>query len=132
LGEAVTMQVLIPIRTWSEPNLRGHWAKRARRARGQREAARILVRAALAASAGKPPLEGNLRLAIRLTRVAMRQMDSDNLAAGLKAVRDGVSDALQMNDGDRRLDWQYAQQKGKRGEYAVLVTIQEESACLIP
>jgi hypothetical protein len=40
-------EVLLPIRTWSEPNLRVHWAKRARTAHRQRQAARLLVGAAL-------------------------------------------------------------------------------------
>ena len=38
----------LPIRTWSEPNLRAHWAQRARRVRRQRSAAKMLVRAAIA------------------------------------------------------------------------------------
>ncbi|HPD18011.1 MAG TPA: endodeoxyribonuclease RusA [Planctomycetota bacterium] len=113
-------EVLLPIRTWSEPNLRGHWARRARRAREAREAARLLVRAALAPL---PPGTGGRKIIVRLTRIGPRRLDSDNLAAALKHVRDGVADALGMDDGDARLRWLYAQRNGRPGEYAVLVEI---------
>jgi len=118
------MEVLLPIRTWSEPNLRVHWAKRARRARKQREAARILVRAALAPIPSWNTIRaGSRKLTIHLWRVGPRELDSDNLAAALKAVRDGVADALGMDDGDPRLLWLYGQRRGKPGEYAVHVEI---------
>ena len=118
------MEVLLPIRTWSEPNLRVHWAKRARRAHKQREAARMLVRAALAPLPNWNPLRaGNRKLTVRLWRIGPRELDSDNLAAALKAVRDGVADALGMDDGDPRLAWLYGQRRGKPGEYAVVVEI---------
>ena len=115
------IEVFLPVRTWSESNLREHWAKRARRAREQRQAARLLVRAAnnLAdASVSSDPIT------ITLTRIAPRRLDSDNLAGSLKAVRDGVADALGIDDGSSRIEWRYAQRKGNPHEYAVLVEIQ--------
>jgi len=63
-------------------------------------------------------------VAITLTRIAPRALDSDNLASGLKAVRDGVADALGVDDGTSRIEWRYAQERGKPGEYAVRVAIQ--------
>lgn len=107
--------VLLPIRTWSEANLRQHWAKRARRARSQRQTAKLLLR-----SATRP--DGPV--AITLTRIAPRALDSDNLAAALKAVRDGVADALGVDDGSAQIDWRYAQRRGEPGEYAVAVEIE--------
>ena len=112
------IEVLLPVQTWSEANQRGHWGKRARRAKKQREAARLLVRAARAVL----PVAGPI--AITLTRIALRALDTDNLASGLKAVRDGVADALGVDDGSSRIEWRYAQERGKRGEYAVRVEIQ--------
>ena len=112
------MQAELPIRTWSEANARVHWARRARRTREQRRAARMYLRAALAAQ-GRPPLPA----VITLTRLASRKLDSDNLAGAFKAVRDGVADALNLDDGDERLDWRYAQEKAPRGHYAVRVEI---------
>ena len=117
------MQVSIPMRTWSEANLRGHWAKRARRVRKQRQAARLLVRAACN-RADTSLLSG--QITITLTRIAPRRLDSDNLSSSLKAVRDGVADAVGIDDGSERIDWLYAQGKGKPREYAVLVEIQYE------
>ena len=58
-----------------------------------------------------------------LTRIAPRDLDTDNLASGLKAVRDGVADALGMDDGSSRIEWRYAQERRKPGEYAVRVGI---------
>jgi hypothetical protein len=112
------ISVLIPIHTVSEANTRGHWASRARRARKQREAARVMVRAALAGRATLDPQT------VQLTRIAPRILDSDNLVSALKAVRDGVADAIGLDDGDPRLVWAYDQRKGKPGEYAVSVEIQ--------
>lgn len=113
------IEVLLPVRTWSEANQRGHWGKRARRAKKQREAARLLVRAARCAL----PKSGTV--AITLTRIGPRVLDSDNLASALKAVRDGVADALRVDDGSSRIEWRYAQERGKPGEYAVRMTIHD-------
>ena len=112
------MEVWLPLRTWSEPNLRTHWAPRARRVRQQRGAARLLVRAAFAAH-GRPATPRS----VALTRIAPRALDSDNLAAALKAVRDGVADALGMDDGDPRLIWRYDQGRGRPKEYAIVVEV---------
>ena len=59
------MQIELPIRTWSEPNVRAHWAARARRAKTQRKVARAYARAALGA-AGPP----RGPMGVTLTRVA--------------------------------------------------------------
>lgn len=54
-----------------------------------------------------------------------REMDSDNLAGSMKAVRDGIADALGIDDGDtNRVRWSYSQKRGKW--YAVHVTIDVE------
>lgn len=110
-------EVLLPVRTWSEANQRGHWGKRARRAKKQREAARLLVRAARVVLPASGPV------VITLTRIAPRALDTDNLVSGLKAVRDGLADALRVDDGSSRIEWCYAQGRGKPGEYAVRVEI---------
>ncbi len=62
---------------------------------------------------------------VALTRIAPRDLDTDNLASGLKAVRDGVADALGVDDGSSRIEWRYAQERGRPGEYAVRVEIRE-------
>jgi hypothetical protein len=60
---------------------------------------------------------------ITLTRIAPRRLDSDNLARSLKAVRDGIADAIGVDDGDPRLEWRYAQEQGAVREYAVRVEV---------
>lgn len=62
-------------------------------------------------------------MTITLTRVygagrglknkAARMLDSDNLAGAFKAVRDGVAEAMGIDDGSERLEWRYAQTQGE-------------------
>lgn len=105
----------IPVRLVSGANLREHWAVKSKRNRLQRESARIATIAALRGGIFHPPAT------ITIERVGKRNLDSDNLAISAKAVRDGIADALGIDDGDARLDWQYRQSVGK--EYTVRVTI---------
>jgi hypothetical protein len=69
---------------------------------------------------GVEHLEG---LTIVLTRIAPRKLDTDNLASGFKAVRDGIAEWLGIDDGDSRLDWQYRQRNGGVKVYRVEVEI---------
>ncbi len=106
--------VVLPLRLPSLANARLHWARRAKLAREQRG----VVQWSLACQ-----FRWQLRqffrwpspVAITLTRIGPRTLDSDNLEAACKHVRDGVADALGMDDGDPRLTWRYEQRKGKWG-----------------
>lgn len=96
--------------TVSEANQRGHWSKGAGRAHEQRAAAfQALFHER---DGGMWPQSQAI---IILTRFGPRALDSDNLARGLKAVRDGVADWLERDDGDEGLMWLYQQHKGKPG-----------------
>lgn len=112
------IDVTLPIRIESTPNKREHWAVKAKRSKGHRETARWLL-----GVAGVRPTWGRMR--VKLTRIAPRHMDSDNLAAGCKATRDGIADWLGIDDGCDRLTWEYAQRKGDVRQYAVQVQITE-------
>ena len=103
----------IPIRTISEANNRDHWSKKARRAKGQRLMARLLTLSNLSKK-----LE---RYVVTLTRIGKRKLDTDNLARSMKAIRDGIADAIGVDDGDERLRWEYEQKIGK--SYFVEVSI---------
>jgi hypothetical protein len=105
-----------PIRIESEANKRGHWAKGAKRAKGQRWTIALLLRAELK-RAPQPPLE------VRLVRIAPRRLDGDNLQRALKAIRDGVADWLGVDDGDPRLTWLYDQGAGAPKYYGVRVEV---------
>jgi hypothetical protein len=105
----------IPVRLVSGANIREHWAVKAKRSRLHRTTAKIVTTAAIHGGIFQPPL------VITIERVGVRKLDSDNLAISAKGVRDGIADALGIDDGDDRLDWQYRQSIGK--QYTVRVTI---------
>lgn len=111
------MDFTLPMRTYSEANRREHWARRAARAKEQR----AVAKAALAAWVDKARPE--LPLIVRLTRIAPRGLDGDNLQRSLKAVRDGVADALGVDDADARVQWRYKQGREGTRYYAVRIEI---------
>lgn len=79
--------------------------------------ARAEVRRALCGSRMRP--QGQT---ITLTRLAPRSLDTDNLQRALKAIRDGVADALGVDDGDARLRWRYAQEQAR--DYGVRISVE--------
>lgn len=94
---------VLPIATKSEANLREHWARKAGRAKSQRTTAKLAM--------GKVVFGG--RLAVLVTRLAPRELDGDNLQRALKAVVDGLADALGLsNDRDPSVVWVYNQARG--------------------
>ena len=115
----MTITVTLPIRTESEANLREHWAKKGRRAKGQREIARMIL--------GQPQYamlrKHTGRFEITITRIGAKYLDPDNLANSSKHVQDGIADALGIDDGSERITWFYAQVKGRPKEYSVMVEI---------
>lgn len=113
------MLVRIPMALPSVANLREHWSKRARRTKQHRLAARLFLTAHLRVSGERvcPPC------VVTFTRIAPRKLDDDNLASACKGTRDGIADALGIDDGDERVTWRYGQRKGKAKEYAIDVQI---------
>jgi hypothetical protein len=111
---AVMIEVSLPLRTRSVLNAREHWTKRAKRAQEQR----AVVRMRLAGVREWPP---QLPANVTLTRVGPQALDGDNLQGALKAVRDGVADALGVDDGSDEVTWSYDQQ---RGSYEVRVRVE--------
>lgn len=109
--------VEIPIRLVSEANRREHWAAKAKRVKHQRTMVGLVMAAHLAASRIVPPC------VVTLTRIAPRQLDSDNAVSSLKATRDGLSDALGIDDRDARVAWLYGQRRGKARQYAVVIEV---------
>jgi hypothetical protein len=115
--------VTIPgLRLENEANRRDKWGK-IKRAKVARAAALLAVGAA------DPP--GTLAgpLTVTITRIAPRRFDSDGIPASAKAVRDGVADALGIDDGDDRIVWLYAQRKGGVRVYGVEIAIRPGRAC---
>lgn len=116
--------VHLPIRTVSAMNTREHWGARSRRARQHRDLAHLsLARHAKGLSKRYP------RMVVTLCRVGIRQgLDGDNLQASLKAVRDGVADALGIDDGSDRIEWRYAQRRGDAWGVEIAIGTPEEMA----
>ena len=114
------ISITLPLRIESTPNKREHWATKAWRTSAHRHTAYFALKAR------RTPDWSRIR--VRLTRVAPRAMDDDNLAAGFKAVRDGIADWLVIDDGSDRVVWEYAQAKGAVREYAVRVQVTDWSA----
>lgn len=116
----------LPLEIVSEMNWRGHWAVRHKRAKKQRRIAYAGTLQHARALRYRIQTGEDIRLAItlvRLTRPGQRRFDGDNLQAGFKHIRDGVADALGIDDGDDRLEWRYAQEPdgGKRGGVTVII-----------
>lgn len=105
------VRVTLPMRTVSENNAREHWRARAARRKAQRATVALAVRVHLGICRVVPPC------VVTLTRISPSAgLDSDNLQGSQKAVRDAVADALAVNDNDSRVEWRYAQRRGKKTE----------------
>lgn len=98
----ITMPLPYPRLT---PNLRLGWRERARLTREQREMAHWWARqsAVLAehrrTGAGPFFPTGRVRLDVTMCLApGFRQLDDDNAWASLKAIRDGLADALELDD----------------------------------
>lgn len=134
----------------SEPNIRQHWAKKAKRVHEQRCLTRLALQGQIAlhdradhftkvppftkvketwarwSIGGKDPnREPQVSaLTVTLTRIAPRELDDDNLRGATKSCRDGIADALHIDDRDKRVTWCYAQRRGRVKEYGVEITIE--------
>lgn len=116
--------VKIPMRTVSESNKREHWAARAKRTKAARQLAAMGTTAVLTPFRKGLATMPERPVTVHLVRVAPRELDDDNLRAALKAVRDGVTDALGLSsDRDSRLRWEYSQRRGAVREHAVWVKV---------
>lgn len=98
----------IPIATVSESNRRGHWRKHATRHKQQRAIAKAFTRSWC--DAGMK--HATFGWTITLVRLSPRLLDDDNLQGALKHVRDGIADAIGIND--RKGEWRYRQLKRKQ------------------
>ena len=96
--------------------MRLHWAVKAKLTKSHRQTA-LKTLQQLGASKPELPID------VYLTRIAPRQLDSDNLSSGFKAVRDGVADWLGIDDGHPGIAWHYKQRVGEPKTYFVELEI---------
>ena len=115
---ATSVTVELPLYLRGSQNAREHWAQRYPRVRNERQTAALLVRAALfGATLPECPV-------VTITRYgSVKIRDGDNLQGACKSCRDGIADALGMDDGDERITWRYEQGRSRRGQERVEVTI---------
>jgi crossover junction endodeoxyribonuclease RusA len=83
------------------PNARVHWARRAKAARAYREACYWLCKQAGIVA----PKDGRIALDVRFYPPSRRRRDDDNAIGSFKAGRDGIADALGVDDS--RFDCNY-------------------------
>jgi len=111
------IKIKLPIKTVSEANRREHWATKAKRVKKQREAVRMIMRPLIE----ERHIFDDEEIDIELIRHGKRKLDCDNLAGSFKAIRDGIADALGIDDGSERLAWYYDQEKSK--DYSIEIKI---------
>jgi hypothetical protein len=92
----------VPMKAPSTSNLREHWGAKAKRVDAQKRHTRARC----------PAWTDGPLLVVRLTRVAPRSLDDDNLRGALKSVRDAVASWLKVDDASPLVRWEYAQEKG--------------------
>jgi crossover junction endodeoxyribonuclease RusA len=120
--------VTLPIRT-SSPNGGNPGNRRAAVARSrEKKEHRLLARMMLGGALGRRGLKGCdlAPVVVTMTRVSPGTLDDDNLASACKAARDGIADALGIDDGDtERLRFVYRQRKADKGQHAVEVLVEQ-------
>jgi hypothetical protein len=98
-----------------------HWRSKSAEVKLQRQAAWAAAVAALVP--GNPQSDCIYR--VSMTRISPRAVDKFSVWGCLKAVQDGIADALGFsNDDDARLQWSADQGKCKIGQDGVYVTIE--------
>lgn len=75
------------------PNARGHWSKKSRAAKRYRSECFVLTK-----NARLPRPEGQVILSLEFLPPDRRRRDDDNLIAMFKSGRDGLADALGIDD----------------------------------
>ena len=101
------------------PNARIHWAKKAKITKAYRAAAHVLTKQAGLVA----PETGRILLVLEFVPPDRRHRDEDNILASFKAARDGIADALGIND--RRFVTQFSQSAEVVKGGMVLVRIKE-------
>jgi hypothetical protein len=113
------VEVTLPLRLVNGANAREHWAVRKRRASEHRDAVVSamtvrLTRAGLIVRVAKErALTGPVLITLTRLSPGTRPLDFDGLVISCKHVRDGVADALGVDDADPRLDFLYRQERAK-------------------
>lgn len=106
------------------PNARSHWSRTSRVKRNARQEAALLARAALGPGVKAIGVElaegGSIPVKITFYPPDRRFRDDDNMIASFKAARDGIADALGIDDRKFRPHYHFAEPE-KPGRIEVLL-----------
>ncbi len=105
-GQVIGVTLTLPIKLVSVANLREHWSVKHKRVAAERLTAKLAVLAATKTCRGALS-DG---IVVTITRLGPRRLDTDNLSSAGKGCRDGIADALGVDDGDDFVEWRYAQE----------------------
>lgn len=94
-----------------------HWGKQANLSKKHRTLAAIATSNQIVAR----NIKGSLKYVVTFTRFGKRKLDDDNLIGGLKHIRDGVSDALGVNDGSDRITFHYKQEIHSENKLTIMI-----------
>jgi hypothetical protein len=121
------IEFTIPMRTVSESNLSGeNWRKKSARHKKQKQFVKIFCKASNVNEALLP-------CTVKMHRIAPRSFDYDNLVSSFKWIRDAISEelitglAIGRADDDKRITWEYIQEKGNPGQYAIRIEIESDN-----
>lgn len=115
-------KISVPGWKFSSPNVKKHWTVSAK----ENDKKNIVLRAFLKEI---EPLDKMEMMAVKMIRIAPRELDDDNFIASCKALRDCIADYLVPGlapgraDNDWRLTFYYSQRKGAVGEYALEIEL---------
>lgn len=107
------------------PNQRVHWARKAKAAKAARADAQLLARAAGWHRMILPP--GRLHLWLDFYPPTRRSVDDDNMLSRCKAYRDGLADALGIDD-KRFISHPFVQPEPRKGGQVVIKITGESNA----
>ncbi len=114
---ALTLDIPLAKPLPSLANSRMHWRALASLKKAQRHRTALHMRHHVAMLLWALRKAGNetFRIACTLTRIGPRDLDGDNLQGAFKAIRDQVAEECGLDDGSKRWDWHYAQERGAPG-----------------
>ncbi len=129
IGPEVGIRFTLPVKTKSKnrswvASMQGRMAEA-----GLTKNHRALAKQAAGGHLNSRGLKGSdfVPVVVTLTRISAGTLDDDNLIASMKGLRDGLADALAINDADvGRLRFAYLQRKGRPREYGVEVLIERD------
>ena len=105
------------------PNARVHWSRKSKAAKSYRAACHLLAK-----QAGVTAPEGEALLMLEFVPPDRRRRDDDNLLAMFKAGRDGLADALGIDDNVFATQIRVSKETIKGGAVRVRIQAQEAAA----